>query len=63
MTPRAMTALVFLIACLLSVVVLVGLFQRTLDTTGVAVALTSMLTGLVGGLVLRAKSKSDGDNP
>jgi len=60
MSTKAVTALVFIIAGLLSVVVLVGLAQRTLDSTGVAVALVSLLTGVVGGAILRAKN-SGGD--
>lgn len=62
MSPRALTALVFLIAGLLAVVVLVGLAQQLLDVTGVAVALSSVLTGIVGGALLRNKTpKDDGD--
>ena len=62
MTPRWLIALVFFIAILLGTVILVGLAQKSLDTTGVAVALSSMVTGLVVGQALRAKSK-DGDQP
>lgn len=53
MSQKALTALVFLIAGLLACVVLVGLAQKILDVTGVAVALSSVLTGIVGGLLLR----------
>lgn len=62
MSQRAITALVFLVAGLLAVTVLVGLAQRILDVTGVAVALSSVLTGIVGGALLRARSapKDDG---
>ena len=63
MTNRALTALVFLIAGLLSVVVVVSLAQKTLDGTGVAVALSSMLTGIVGGSILRSKAKSNDEDP
>lgn len=50
-----MTALAFVIVGLLAVVVLVGLIQRTLDSTGIAVALSTTLSGLVGGLILRGR--------
>ena len=60
MSPKALTALVFAITGLLSVVVIVGLAQRILDATGVAVALVSLLTGVVGGAILRSKN-SGGD--
>lgn len=56
MSNRAMTALVFLVAGLLAIVVLVGLAQRILDATGVAVALSSVLTGIVGGSILRSRT-------
>jgi hypothetical protein len=56
MSQRALTALVFLLASLLTVVVVVGLAQRILDATGVAVALSSVLTGVVGGAILRART-------
>lgn len=55
-----MTSLIFLIVGLLAVVIVVGLAQRTLNTTGVAVSLTSIITGYLGHLALRAaKSKDD----
>ncbi len=57
MSARAMTALVFLLAGLLAIVVLVGLAQRILDATGVAVALSSVLTGIVGGSILRGRTQ------
>lgn len=65
MSQKAVTALIFLIAGLLAVVVLVGLAQKILDATGVAVALSSVLTGIVGGVLLRGKSPTpprDGDD-
>lgn len=62
MSQKAFTALIFLVVSLLAVVVLVGLAQRTLDTTGVAVALGSVLTGIVGGSLLRARAPKDGDD-
>ena len=62
MSQKALTALTFLVASLMSVVVLVGLAQRTLDTTGVAVALGSVVTGIVGGSLLKARSSKDGDD-
>lgn len=65
MSQRALTALVFLVAGLLAVTVLVGLAQRILDVTGVAVALSSVLTGIVGGALLRSRMppKDGGDGP
>ena len=61
MSQKAVTALVFLIAGLLAVVIVVGLAQSLLEVTGVAVALCSVLTGIVGGAFLRSRSdKSDG---
>lgn len=59
MTQRAITALIFMVAGLLAIVVLVGLAQRILDVTGVAVALSSVLTGIVGGALLRARAPKD----
>lgn len=56
MSQKAFTALVFLVVSLLAVVVLVGLAQKILDATGVAVALCSLLTGVVGGALLRSKN-------
>lgn len=62
MSQRALTALVFLVAGLLGAVVLVGLAQRILDVTGVAVALSSVLTGIVGGALLKSRgTRSDGE--
>lgn len=67
MSQKALTALVFLVAGLLAVTVLVGLAQRILDVTGVAVALSSVLTGIVGGALLRSRSGGsqggEGDPP
>ena len=67
MSQKALTALVFLVAGLLAVTVLVGLAQRILDVTGVAVALSSVLTGIVGGALLRSRSNGgqsgEGDPP
>ena len=55
-SQKALTALVFLIAVFLGIVILVGLAQRELDVTGVAVALSSVITGLVGGAILRGRA-------
>ena len=60
MSTKALTALAFLVFGLLTIVVIVGLARKALDPTGVAVVLSSMLTGIVGGAALRAKAK-DGD--
>lgn len=62
MSQKALTALVFVIVGLLAVVVLVGLAQRILDATGVAVALSSVLTGIVGGALLKARAPKDGES-
>lgn len=59
MSPKAVTALVFLIVGLLAVVIFVGLAQKTLNTTGVAVSLTSIITGYFGHLALKAAKKDD----
>lgn len=56
MSQKALTALVFLVAGLLAATVLIGLAQRILDATGVAVALSSVLTGIVGGTLLRSRT-------
>lgn len=61
MPQKALTALVFIVTGLLIIVVVVGLAQRLLDPTGVAVALTSLLAGTVGGTFLRRSSNSGGD--
>jgi len=65
-SQKALTALAFLVAGLLATTILVGLAQRILDATGVAVALSSVLTGIVGGALLRSRSAgrdSEGDPP
>lgn len=62
MTQKAITALIFLVFGLLAIVVLVGLAQRILDATGVAVALSSVLTGVIGGALLRARAPKDDDD-
>lgn len=63
MSQKSITALVFIVVSLLAVVVVIGLAQRTLDATGVAVALCSVLTGIVGGALLRARvPKDNGDD-
>jgi uncharacterized membrane protein len=59
-SQKALTALIFVVAGLLAIVVVVGLAQRILDATGVAVALTGSLSGLVAGAVLRSKNPPDG---
>lgn len=61
MSQKALTALVFLVAGLLAATVLVGLAQRILDVTGVAVALSSVLTGIVGGALLKSRGGRSGD--
>lgn len=62
MSQKAITALVFVVVSLLAVVILVGLARRTLDATGVAVALSSVVTGIVVGAGMRAKSNHGGEN-
>lgn len=54
---KTLTAVVFLIAGLLAVVIVVGLARDQLDPTGVAAILASALSGLVGGILLRERSK------
>lgn len=62
MSQKALTALVFLLVAFLGIVILVGLARAELDTSGIAVALSSVITGLVGGAILRGKSgDKDGD--
>lgn len=61
MSQKSITALVFIIVSILAIVVVIGLAQRTLDATGVAVALCSVLTGIVGGALLRSRNTKDGD--
>lgn len=62
MSQKALTALVFLLVSFLGIVIIVGLARAELDTSGIAVALSSVITGLVGGAILRGKSgDKDGD--
>lgn len=61
MSQKAITALIFIVVALLAVVVIVGLAQRILDATGVAVALSSILTGVVTALIFKAKVKNGDD--
>lgn len=63
MSQKAMTALAFLIAGLIGIVVVVGLAQRILDATGVVLALSTVLTGLIGGVVMRDRTKGGDDQP
>jgi hypothetical protein len=58
-SQKAVTALVFLIAVFLGIVILVGLAQRELDVTGVAVALSGVISGIVAGGLLRGRSNPD----
>lgn len=60
MHEKAVTAIAFLVGSLLAIVVVIGLAQKTLDSTGVAVALCSVLTGIVGGALLRSRTPKDG---
>lgn len=57
MSTKGLTALAFLVFALLAIVVVVGLAQKALDPTGVAVVLTTLLTGIVGGAALRAAGR------
>lgn len=57
MSNKAVTALVFVIVGLLGIVVVVGLAQRILDATGVAVALSTLLSGIVVGVIMRDRAK------
>jgi hypothetical protein len=61
MSQRAWEVLIGFIACLIAVVIFVGLVQKTLDTTGTAVSLIGLLGGTVGGLALRKPSKGGDD--
>lgn len=63
MSQRAITALVFFLAGLLAVVVLVGLAEKILDATGVAVSLTTLLTGTIAGIALRNRAPPPGGGP
>lgn len=60
MSQKAITALAFCIVGLLGLVVVVGLAQRILDATGIALALSTLLTGLIVGIVTRDKTKPPG---
>lgn len=53
MNERTLLALVMATFALLTVVVVVGLAQKSLDTTGVALALCGLLFGGTGGFVAR----------
>lgn len=59
MSPKALTALIFIFAGLLATVVIVGLALQNLDVTGVAYALITLLTGVVSGAILRAKNNNN----
>lgn len=61
MRNKPLELLAFVVVGLLAVVVIVGLAQKTLDTTGIAVALGSVLSGIVGGIILRERGKRDDD--
>lgn len=53
---RAIWVLIWATFVLLAVVVIVGLVQKSLDTTGVALALCTVLFGTGGGFLLRFRS-------
>lgn len=53
MSSRATVALVFIIVAMLGIVVIVGLVQKSLDTTGVSLALCALLAGTGGGIFAR----------
>lgn len=53
MSSKAVTALVFMIAGLIAIVVVVGLAQRILDATGVVLALSTVLSGIVVGVAMK----------
>lgn len=57
MSSKAMTALVFFIAGLMAIVVVVGLAQRILDATGVVLALSTVLSGVVVGIGMKERTK------
>lgn len=64
MSQKALTALAFIAIGLLAVVIIIGLAQRLLDPTGVAVSLSALVSGIVGGAVLRSRQdKGGGDAP
>lgn len=65
MSNKAVTALVFVIVGLLGIVVVVGLAQKILDATGVAVALSTLLSGIIVGGFMRDRTKppEGGDAP
>jgi uncharacterized membrane protein len=65
MSSKAMTALVFMIAGLIAIVVVVGLAQRILDATGVVLALSTVLSGIVVGVTMKDRAsppKGGGDS-
>lgn len=59
MPEGAWTALAFLIATLLAIVVLIGIAQKSLDVPGTVVALSAVLTGIVSSVVLRERKRGD----
>ena len=56
---RLLIAIALVVTALIVLVVVVGLARGTLDPTGTATMLGGLLTGVVGGLILR--SRGDGD--
>ena len=58
---EALIALAFVVVGLLSVVVVVGLFQGELDITGTATMLSGLLSAMVGGFILRSKGGGNED--
>lgn len=58
MSNKLLYSLASVIAGLLVLVIIVGLAQKTLDTTGVALMLGPVLTGLVTGIVMRERDRN-----
>lgn len=59
MSGKAITAVVTALVALLSLVIIVGLAQKQLDPTGVAVMLGSSLSGIVAGVLFKNREKDD----
>lgn len=59
--PRLLVTLVFIVVGLLVVVVVVGLIRDTLDLTAVALTLSTMISGIVVGVLTRKPDPSSHD--
>lgn len=58
---KAFVALAYVVVGLIAITLFVSLIRDKVDGTGVIVSLSAVLTGLIGGMVMREAKKKDDD--